>query len=163
MSIKRKISVLTLLFLASVMMSQKKPAVYKIDDLMKRIHNSSDTIYVINFWATWCKPCVQELPEFEKLNSEKVSAGKKIKVLLVSMDFKENINDKLMPFLQKNKYTAEVVLLDEVDGNTFINKVNPKWSGAIPATYVTKRNKSKEEFAEKKLHYSDLQTILGGF
>lgn len=163
MSIKRKISVLTLLFLASVMMSQKKPAVYKIDDLMKRIHNSSDTIYVVNFWATWCKPCVQELPEFEKLNSEKVSAGKKIKVLLVSMDFKENINDKLMPFLQKNKYTAEVVLLDEVDGNTFINKVNPKWSGAIPATYVTKRNKSKEEFAEKKLHYSDLQTILGGF
>lgn len=163
MNIKRKISVLTLLFLASVMMSQKKPAVYKIDDLMKRIHNSSDTIYVVNFWATWCKPCVQELPEFEKLNSEKVSAGKKIKVLLVSMDFKENINDKLMPFLQKNKYTAEVVLLDEVDGNTFINKVNPKWSGAIPATYVTKRNKSKEEFAEKKLHYSDLQTILGGF
>jgi thiol-disulfide isomerase/thioredoxin len=48
--------------------SAQKTAVYKIDDLIKRIFNNSDTTYVVNFWATWCKPCVAELPEFEKLH-----------------------------------------------------------------------------------------------
>ncbi len=140
---------------------QKTPSVYKIEDLLKRIHNSSDTIYVVNFWATWCKPCVQELPDFEKLGQE--SANTKTKVLLVSMDFKENLKDKVEPFLKKNNYRTECVLLDEIDGNSFINKLYPKWSGAIPATYVTKQNKKQEEFIEKKLHYEELKTILEKF
>ena len=106
---------------------------------------------------------LQELPEFEKLNTESTKTASKVKVLLVSMDFKENINDKLLPFLQKNNYSTECVLLDEVDGNVFINKINPKWSGAIPATYVTTKNKKKEEFVEKKLNQDALKQILGNF
>ncbi|HRD39011.1 MAG TPA: TlpA family protein disulfide reductase, partial [Bacteroidia bacterium] len=107
------------------------------------------------------KPCVQELPDFEKLGLE--TKNTKVKVLLVSMDFKENLSDKVLPFLQKNNYKTECVLLDEIDGNSFINKVNPKWSGAIPATYVTKQNKKQEEFVEKKLHYEEIKEILGKF
>lgn len=166
MIINRKNSFLAIALLLFVFANaQKKPAVYKIDDLLKRIHNNSDTVYVVNFWATWCKPCVAELPEFEKLNIETTHAnmGKKVKVLLVSMDFKENISDKLVPFLQKNNYATECVLLDEVDGNSFINKINPKWSGAIPATFITKQNRKQEEFVEKKLHYEDLKLFLDKF
>lgn len=157
---KIKLTVFGLLFVGFAT-AQNKPSVYKIDDLLKRIHNSSDTIYVINFWATWCKPCVQELPDFEKLGLE--TKNTKVKVLLVSMDFKENLSDKVLPFLQKNNYKTECVLLDEIDGNSFINKVNPKWSGAIPATYVTKQIKKQEEFVEKKLHYEEIKEILGKF
>lgn len=149
------------LLLTAFAYAQNKPSVYKIEDLIKRIHNNSDTIYVVNFWATWCKPCVQELPDFEKLGLE--TKNTKVKVLLVSMDFKENLNDKVYPFLQKNNYKTECVLLDEIDGNSFINKVNPKWSGAIPATYVTKQNKKQEEFVEKKMHYEEIKSILGKF
>ncbi len=93
--------------------AQQKPAIYKIDQLLKRISNT-DTLYVVNFWATWCKPCVAELPDFEKINQNHNNT--KVKVLLVCMDFKEEINTKVVPFLQRNNYTSEVVLLDEIDG-----------------------------------------------
>lgn len=163
MNTTKKISLLILLLISYFIPAQNQPLVYKISDLMKRIHNSSDTVYVINFWATWCKPCVQELPEFEKLNIEASHTSMKVKVLLVSLDFKENLNDKLLPFLQKNNYQTQCVLLDEVDGNSFINKIHPNWSGAIPATYFTMGNKKQEEFLEKKLHYEDLKKILEKF
>lgn len=132
--------------------------VYKIDDLVKRIYNSSDTTYVVNFWATWCKPCVAELPEFEKLHQENKS--KKVKVLLVSMDFKEELTKKVKTFFDKNKYTCEVVLLDEINGNDFINKISEKWSGAIPATLITRNNKSTHEFIEKKVTFDFLSEKL---
>lgn len=130
------------------MMAQQVP-VYKIGDLLKRIHNASDTVYVVNFWATWCKPCVAELPEFEKLHTQYKDSL--VKVLLVSLDFKEDMTGKLIPFLRKNNYTTDIVLLDEVNGNSFINQVSEKWSGAIPATLITTRNKSRQVFLEKKL------------
>lgn len=149
--------------LAIGLSAQQKPAVYKMDDLLKRIHNASDTVYVVNFWATWCKPCVQELPEFEKLNIMSVNTKAKVKVLLVSLDFKESLKTKVVPFLNNNKYSTECVLLDEVDGNVFINKINSKWSGAIPATYFTKGNKKQEEFIEKKLTFETLEATLGKF
>ena len=79
-----------------------------------------------------------------------------MKVLLVSMDFKEELNKRVKPFIEKNKYTCEVVLLDEINGNDFINKVNEQWSGALPATLITKKNKLIVEFYEKKLTYEFL-------
>lgn len=150
---KRSINKLLLVFLFVLAgkMQAQKVAVYKIDDLLKRIHNTSDTLYIVNFWATWCKPCVAELPDFEKVNQEFKSS--KVKVLLVSMDFVEDIDKKLKPFLLKNNYSSEVVLLDESNGNDFINKVSVKWSGAIPATLITKDNNTVNEFFEKKLNY----------
>jgi thiol-disulfide isomerase/thioredoxin len=134
------------------------PAVYKINDLLSRIHNSSDTVYVINFWATWCKPCVAELPEFEKLHKDYNT--KKVKVILVSMDFKEELNKRLKDFLQKNNYSCEVVLLDEINGNDFINKISETWSGAIPATFITQNNNKKNEFYEGKMTYDKLVKIV---
>jgi thiol-disulfide isomerase/thioredoxin len=105
--------------------------VYKINDLVKRI-GYSDTLYVVNFWATWCKPCIQELPAFDSLST--MVKNKKVKILLVSLDFSEDLNSKVNPFLIKNKIRTECVLLDEVNGNDFINKISPSWSGAIPPT-----------------------------
>ena len=145
---------LIIVFLNVTTIYAQKTAVYKIDDLTKRIYNNSDTTYVVNFWATWCKPCVAELPEFEKLHT--VSKDKKIKVLLVSMDFIEEVDKKLKAFLEKSKYTCEVVLLDEINGNDFINKISESWSGAIPATLITKNNKSTQDFIEKKVTYDYL-------
>ena len=121
---------------------------------MNRIFNNSDTTYVVNFWATWCKPCVAELPEFEKLNLD--YSSKKVKVLLVSMDFKEELEKRVKPFVEKTKYTCEIILLDEVNGNDFINKIYESWSGAIPATLITRKNKSLNEFIEKKVTYDFL-------
>lgn len=150
--------IVSFLFAFSVMHSQQVSAVYKIGDLLKRIDNGSDTLYVVNFWATWCVPCVKELPSFDSLAVK--HKNDKVKVLLVCLDFKEELNQRVNPFLKKHNYNMECVLLDEVNGNDFIDKVDKKWSGAIPATLATSKNRSKTVFVEKKMHTSDLEAII---
>ena len=154
-------SILSFLMIGFVAFSQQVSAVYKIGDLLKRIDNKSDTIYIVNFWATWCKPCVQELPEFEAFS--KAHEKEKVKVLLVCLDFKEELNKKVNPFLLKNKYKTECVILDEVNGNDFIDKIDKRWSGAIPATFITVNKRKQTFFDEKKLTQAELEGLLKSF
>jgi thiol-disulfide isomerase/thioredoxin len=83
-------------FTVSFCTAQSFSGVYKVDPFFKRI-SSTDTIYVVNFWATWCKPCVEELPIFDSLNLE--VKGQAIKVLLVNLDFVEK-QRKVKDFLR---------------------------------------------------------------
>ena len=115
--------------------------------------------YVINFWATWCAPCVKELPYFEQLNT--TYADKKVEVILVSLDFPKQIDTRLKPFLIKNKLQSEVIVLNDVDANTWIPKVDKNWSGAIPATLIY--NSDKSAFFEKSFDYKTLETELKQF
>jgi thiol-disulfide isomerase/thioredoxin len=133
-------------------------SVIKIIDLEKRFKNNSDTTYIINFWATWCAPCVKELPDFDSINT--TYKNNKIKVILVSMDFKEDLKVKLLPFMLTKKIKSEVVLLDEVNGNYFIPKISEKWSGAIPATLIINNQKQINHFFEKKLSYEFLKNEI---
>lgn len=142
--------VLIIILIAQITFAQKVAGVYKINDLLNRLKNK-DTTYVVNFWATWCKPCVKELPAFDSLLKQDRNL---VKVILVSLDFKEDIEKKVNPFLLKNKVKCEVVVLDEVNGNDYINKISVDWTGAIPATYF--KNKKKEIFAEQQVNLNEL-------
>jgi thiol-disulfide isomerase/thioredoxin len=122
--------------------------------LLKRIENGKDTVFVINFWATWCGPCVKELPNFEQLT--KTYAGEKIKVLLVSVDFRSQIEKRVIPFIKKQKYNTEFFVMDEKDQQAYIEKIDDSWSGAIPATLFIKEKKRK--FLEKEFSYNELLT-----
>lgn len=153
-TIKRILTLFAFVFSITAF-SQKKIPVYKVDKLLSRIEKNNDTLYILNFWATWCKPCVQELPDFEKINTE--YKNQKVKVILVTLDFKEELKKRVIPFIKKNKYTTEVILLDEVDGS-FIDKVSKAWTGAIPATLLIKNN--KKEFIGKKTNYEELISII---
>lgn len=146
-----------LLFLSLASYSQNA-SVIKITDLEKRIKNNSDTTYIVNFWATWCAPCVKELPDFDSIDI--TYRNNKVKVLLVSMDFKEDLKTKLLPFVALKKISSEVLLLDEVNGNYFIPKVSEQWSGAIPATLILNNQKKANHFFEKKLNYEFLKTEI---
>jgi thiol-disulfide isomerase/thioredoxin len=151
MTIKNAL-LISFLFLSFSVKTQTVSHVYKINELLNRINTPGET-YVINFWATWCKPCVAELPSFDSLS--KIS---NVKILLVSLDFKEDIEKKVNPFLAKNNIKMECVVLDEINGNDFIDKVDKSWTGAIPAT-LFKAGKHKI-FIEKKMHLSELQKHL---
>ena len=96
--------------------------------------------------ATWCKPCVQELPYFEALHQNKSKLP--LKVILVSIDRKSDIESRLQPFLAKREMTTEVFLLADGRAHEWIDKVDPSWSGSIPATVLLK--KGKKEFYEKE-------------
>lgn len=119
----------------------------------------NDTTYIINFWATWCKPCVKELPYFDSLQIK--YAGKKIKVLLVSLDFKKYYEKLLLPYIAKHSITTPVVLLHAPDANAWIDKVNKSWSGAIPATIIFKNQ--RREFYEQEFHSEELYTLVESF
>ncbi len=123
------------------------------------LNKKDDKIYVINFWATWCAPCIKELPYFEKLNTEYTSEN--IVVVLVSLDFPHLYESKLKPFIIEKKLKSKVIALDDVDMNTWIPKVNENWSGALPATLIYKND--ERVFFEKSFTYNELENELKQF
>ncbi|MEL6867056.1 MAG: TlpA family protein disulfide reductase [Bacteroidota bacterium] len=137
-----------------------KVRIYNFEELEPIFHKKTDTTYIINFWATWCKPCVAELPYFEALTA--TYKNEKVKVILVSLDFKKQIETKLIPFLQKHNLQSEVLVLYDPNANTWINKVSPEWSGAIPATVIY--NQQKREFHEAVFDdFEQLNSIIKTF
>jgi thiol-disulfide isomerase/thioredoxin len=127
-----------------------------LNDLDKRIVNGKDTTYVINFWATWCSPCVAELPNFEKLRL--ANLNKPVKVILVSLDFKSKLQKTVIPFVQHNNINAEVFLLNEPDQQEYIKRIDKKWSGAIPATLFI--NNKARHFYEKAFTERELNVAF---
>ncbi|MCK0188422.1 redoxin domain-containing protein [Arenibacter sp. F20364] len=117
------------------------PIYNTFDRLEPLFHFNNDTTYVINFWATWCKPCIAELPYFEAFNSNQKK--EKVKVVLVSLDFPDKIESNLVPFVKKWQLKSEVVVLLDGKYNNWIDKVSPDWSGAIPATYIYKKEQNQ--------------------
>jgi len=132
-----------------------QPAIVKAEDLVRRYTNNSDTTYVINFWATWCGPCVKELPYFEKLNID--YKDKKVKVILVSLDFVADYDSKLVRFMKRKKIELEVMLLNETKPNEFIDKINSKWNGSIPATMIINNAMKYKAFFEQEVSYEFLE------
>ncbi|WP_299396934.1 TlpA disulfide reductase family protein [uncultured Gelidibacter sp.] len=133
--------------------------VYDFEGLKPFLKTSSETVYVVNFWATWCAPCIKEMPYFEALNTN--YKDKNVEVLLVSLDFPKKYDSHLKPFIKKNKLKSRVVVLNDPDSNTWIPEINPDWSGAIPATLIF--SKDKRAFYEQPFTYEELETELQKF
>ncbi len=148
----RKLLLLIVLLRIGVSANAQQNYLLKIDALNERIKNGGDTVFVVNFWATWCGPCVNELPNFEKLNN---TYGKeKLKVLLVSVDFRSQFEKKVIPFIKVRKYKTTFFMLDEKNQQDYINKIDESWSGAIPATIFIKG--SHRKFNEQEFTYKEL-------
>jgi thiol-disulfide isomerase/thioredoxin len=128
--------------------------VIKKNDLLQLFDNKSDTTYIINFWATWCSPCIKELPDFEKIHRE--SANKKLKVILISLDFLKDLDVKLLPFLERKNISAQTFLLDETNYNSWIDFVEPQWQGNIPVTFIVNHHKGLRIFIDKETDYEFL-------
>lgn len=148
---------LLLLLLPTAVLAQPPLAPLKATALNARTA-SADTVYVINFWATWCPPCVAELPEFETLQDQ--YDGKPVKILLVSLDFKEDVRFKVPAFVQRKRLRPEVVWLDETDANAFIPKIEPRWTGSIPATLILDNRHKKRAFLERSITAAELAAII---
>ncbi len=151
---KRIISVILLAIIFSASYSQVPELSF--EQLEPRLSTTSDSLYVVNFWATWCVPCVKELPEFEKLRE--VYSDKNVKVLLVSLDNPRHMQTRVLPFIQEHNLKSEIVLLDDPRSNQWIPLVDESWSGAIPATiFFTKNSRS---FYEQAFTYKELENIV---
>lgn len=133
--------------------------VYTFDEFEHLLHQKNDSVYVVNFWATWCKPCVEELPYFEALNETHKEDN--IKVVLVSLDFVGQTK-KVEKFIEKNALKSSVVHLNDSNNSEWIDKVHKSWTGSIPATYIYQND--KVDFYEQSFHSeAELEELLLDF
>ena len=151
------ISFIVLLILSSCNSPSKDTIeVVDFDGLYSKIDLSVEKTYVINFWATWCAPCVKELPYFEEVNKQ--LRDNNTEVILVSLDFPSQIETKLKPYLKRNKIKSKVILLDDSKMNTWVPKVSERWDGGIPATLIV--NSSNYKFYPKPFKKEELFTEI---
>ncbi len=130
--------------------------VYSFDEFSHWLEKETDSLYIVNFWATWCAPCVKEIPDFEKIYE--TYRDQKVKVLFVSLDFPNQLESRVIPFIDRMGMKAQVVLLDDVRANRWIPLVDESWSGAIPATLIY--NREFREFYAREFNFEELEEII---
>ncbi|MDX9903484.1 MAG: TlpA family protein disulfide reductase [Bacteroidales bacterium] len=129
-----------------------------VTELDELLVNPTDELHVVNFWATWCPPCVTELPYFEKLSKE--YEGKGVKFILISLDFPSQIESRLIPFLETNKITADVKVMTNIDYNSWIEKIDQGWQGNIPVTLFFNNAKEIRYFHPEELEEDKLRELI---
>lgn len=155
----KKISILLLigLFAFGFHVQAKKIQACDADALVQRIANK-DTLYIVNFWATWCVPCVKELPSFNIIND--LYKDKPVKVILVSFDFKEQYPAKLEAWVTKKKLHAEVVWFSETNPTVYIPKIAPDWEGGLPATLFINNKTGEHKLKADEITVDELKEWL---
>jgi thiol-disulfide isomerase/thioredoxin len=151
--------ILFLIFLCAFPVASGQKVEYiKIAELEKILNNREDKLYVVNFWATWCAPCVSELPAFEKVADGYDKS--KVRFILISLDFPSQIEKQLIPFLKKNNISLEVAVMMETDPNLWIDKVDPSWQGNIPSTLFLNNPKKIRHFHAEALDEKGLRNLV---
>jgi len=132
----------------------------RFDEIKDQKNN--DTLYVFNFWATWCVPCVEELPYFQQLYAN--YKDQKVKLVLVSLDFDKDLNKKVIPFAKKREIKADVwVLTNYMRNMEWIDKLSPDWGGSIPATLIYQPKNKVYAFKEATFEYEELEEWMLSF
>jgi len=152
---------LYLLFLSSCKIEKnenQKIEIGKYEFVLSKFQKNNDTLYVVNFWATWCAPCIEEMPDFTKAN--KKFKEEKFKMILISLDRSKDFESKVKIYVAENNIKADVYLLDDnTKMNTWIPLINKQWDGQIPATAFYKNGK-QIGFVPNSINYKTLEQII---
>lgn len=139
---------------ANLIKSEPTFKIISFPEFEKIVNTPSKKIRIYNFWATWCGPCVKEMPYFENIQEQDSS----IELIFISMDDGRK-PERVTSFIEKKGIKAPVFLLNDVDYNKWIDKVDPSWSGAIPATLFVKPDGTKS-FHEGEVTETELKSII---
>jgi thiol-disulfide isomerase/thioredoxin len=153
----KQCSLLVLLVLSSFAIQAQEIKRWKMDDLIAYI-DTSDSALIVNFWATFCGPCIEEIPYFQSIAAK--YKDQKVKLLLVSLDFKEYYPQKIATFAKRFGFTAEIVWLDEEKPDEFCPKIDRTWSGAMPATLFVNKSTSHRAFVEAQLKPNEVEAAI---
>lgn len=153
--------VFAIVMMATTTQSQEIKSV-KINDLVKIIDTSSVPL-VVNFWASWCAPCIKEIPWFEK--SVAAFKDQKVQLILVSLDFADDYPKGIASFAKKNNYQSKILWLNETNADEFCPKIDEKWDGAIPVTLMVNKKRQYRQFYAQQLpeqkFVQELQKLVG--
>ncbi len=110
---------------------------------------------LINVWATWCVPCVEEFPHLVELREE---FKDQLEVVFISTDFPEDY-ERVNTFLKDQGVSWQTYLKDGKD-EPFILAVHPDWTGAMPATVIYAKNGDLVTFFEKPADYETFKSHI---
>lgn len=152
-----RLVLLGFIILLSIEVFGQKAQPTTLSEFQKLLITKSDKILVVNFWATWCAPCIKELPLFEKLTAQNQEAH----VLLVSMDYDLDPDvAKVERFIERKKLQSLVLFLKADNPNSWIDKIEKQWSGALPATLVINTQTNKREFVNGEVGEGQLEKMI---
>ena len=152
----RAAALVVLAFFLTTSSLAQQATVIKFEGLQQILDTKADQIQVINFWATWCAPCIKELPLLEKANAQSDLGAK---ITLINLDYADKV-DKVNDFIARKNIRSKVLLLDELDYNAWIEKVEKNWTGAIPATLIFDPKTGKRKFVERELKEGELEELI---
>jgi thiol-disulfide isomerase/thioredoxin len=135
------------LLVASASNAQTIPK-WKLADLQAAI-NEADKPTIFNFWATFCKPCIEEIPHFQEVVKKYDSAG--VRLVFISLDLEDAYPAKIQAFARKRNINNSITFLAETNADLFCPAVDPKWSGAIPASLFINNKTGYRNFFEDQL------------
>lgn len=148
--------ILLLILPVALLLVNEKVTTIDLQQLQNKVQRENDTLYVVNFWATWCRPCVKEMPYFEEAN--KKFAAQKVKVIFVCLDVPKEL-ERVNKFVEERNILAETYLLDAGNPNSWIDEIEPQWGGSIPATILYKNGK-KVGFFEHDFEQQSLDSLI---
>jgi len=122
---------------------------WKITDVENYIASGNGDVLVINCWATFCKPCVAEIPSFISITNR--YKDQHVKLLLVSLDLPSAFPKKIAAFAKQHKFNTSIIWLDETNADYFCPKIDKQWSGSIPATLIINTKTGYRKFFEEEL------------
>ena len=126
-----------------------------VQELIGRHHGE---VLVINVWATWCVPCVEEIPDLNSLSREG-----HVRVVGISIDDPADIPSKVVPFLKKHAVPYPVFVKAGGNDEDFINALNGRWTGAVPATFVYDSTGTQRKMLVGKQTYALLHSAVEPF
>lgn len=126
------------------------------DKLNKLIKERKGKPLFLNLWATWCVPCREEFPSINKLADE----YKDVDFIGVSVDFPEEVDSKIIPFLKAQKANFTSYVNGFQGDEELINTLDKNWNGALPATFIFDKSGKKVIFLEGKRSYDEFKKEL---
>lgn len=131
--------------------------IISIDELKEFIENRDSKPLLINVWATWCAPCREEFPDLVKIANE---YNDQIDVVGISVDFPEEIDSKIIPFLKKQNADFKNYVVKVIEPEDFINLLNENWRGAIPATFFYNVKGNQVRYLIGKQSFEDFKKVI---
>ena len=140
---------IALAVVASMVTSAQKIRSLKIEEVADFYKTKKEGVYVVSFWATFCKPCIGEIPYLQSISRKYNSQH--VNLLLVSLDLPSYYPRKIKKFVKENNFTAPVAWLNETDADHFCPVIDKSWSGAMPATLFVNAGTGYRKFVESSM------------
>ena len=149
----------------NVQAQQTQPVLELItpEELQILVHQNDDVLYVVNYWATWCSPCVREIPGFMNVHKQ-YENDNNFKMILVSLDAKRLLDTKVKRFVERHNIDTDVYVLDDTGNSTIevLKAIDSNWYGEIPATLFYK-NGEKLKFHKGSMTQYELEDFVDDF